>query len=146
MRRMFSLEQIKGIANERIEALVEGGTLDNAKPVYCHPVNIGFKDASHEFMLTMLIFNNSATPFTFASFNTWLTNLVQEITNVRILVSGYIILSGTMYPVSLFYAATAQRQIIVSPAAVSNLYDSFGINEWNEITPTYFNDGVNKIN
>lgn len=38
MRRMFSLEQLKGIADARVQALVEGGTLENAKPIYFHPL------------------------------------------------------------------------------------------------------------
>ena len=38
MRRMFSLEQLKGIADARVKALVEGGTLENAKPIYFHPI------------------------------------------------------------------------------------------------------------
>lgn len=129
-----------------VETLIEGGTLDNAKPIYCHPVNIGYKDDDHEFMVTMLIFNNSETAFTFESFNQWIANLVQEITNVRILTSGYVIISGTTYPASLLFANATARQLIVSPAGVSSILDSFSIAEWEALTPSYFNDGVNKIN
>ena len=38
MRRMFSEKQIE----TQITSLVEGGTLDNAKPIYCHPIYMFF--------------------------------------------------------------------------------------------------------
>ena len=57
MRRMFSLKQLQEIADSEVKSLVEGGTLENAKPVYCHPVEL-YKTATGT--LCCLIFNNSS--------------------------------------------------------------------------------------
>lgn len=59
MKRMWSRNELKQQADARVQALVEGGTLDNAKPIYCHPLEIY---ASGKGVLTALIFNNSSTP------------------------------------------------------------------------------------
>ena len=138
--------KILSIGSTNVSVTANAYSVANAKPVYCHPVNIGYKDSDHEFMITMLIFNNSETAFTFETFNNWLTNLVASITQARILCSGYIILSGVTYPVSYLYATSGSRELIVSPSAVSYILDSFTETAWNAIIPLTFSDGVNKIN
>ena len=65
MRRMFSLKQLQEIADNRVQTLVEGGTLENAKPIYYHPVAIyGVSEQDYAGLsLSLVILNNSATPF-----------------------------------------------------------------------------------
>ena len=146
MRRMYSLNQLEQIANNRVKTLVEGGTLNNAKPIYCHPVNIGYIDESNEFMITMLIFNNDATEFTFETFNAWLSALVNQIAQARIMASGYIKVSGTIYPVSQLYGSDNNRNVICSPNAISGILISYSKAEWEALVPNVFQDAVNKIN
>ena len=121
-------------------------SVENAKPIYCHPITMGYKDASHEFTLTCLIFNNDGTPFTFASFNEWLDALIAQITTARIMCSGYVIVGGETLPVSYLNYTTDNVGIIVSPGSVSSINDNFTPNQWKALVMTSFNDGVNKIN
>ena len=148
MRRMFSLKQLQEIADARVESLVESGNLDNAKPIYCHPISIGVQDVDYACYLTMLIFNNDAEPFNFATFNRWLDNLVTAITNVRIMTSGFLDLGGTMYPTTMLYANASYRNVVVRSGLFTGgaIEKSFDPTTWKALNPIYFNDGVNKIN
>ena len=73
MRRMYSLNQLEEIANARVKALVEGGTLSNAKPIYWHTIYFqrgGSAETSSfgRMFGTLLVLNNSPTPITLTSF------------------------------------------------------------------------------
>ena len=73
MRRMYSLEQLKNIADQRVQALVEGGTLSNAKPIYWHTIYFqrgGTAETSTfgRIFGTMIILNNNPTPLTLTAF------------------------------------------------------------------------------
>ena len=140
MRRMYSENQLDSIIKEQ----VEGGTLSNAKPIYCHPINIGYGS----WFITMLIFNNDPTPFTFQTFTNWLLELKQKVSIVRIMTSGYTIIDNTYYPASYLSAfATDTIGIICEPTLMGNPKSvTYTEAEWNNITPTIFVDGVNKIN
>lgn len=151
MKRMWSRNELKIISKE----VIESGAVDNAKPIYCHPINIGIEDGSVQANMTMLIFNNDSTPFTFETFNQWLSNLADLITNARIMVSGYLLLNSIFYPITMLYGnnnADGERQIVVRGSAFTGgaINKSYTIAQWEALDTDskikYFNDGVNKIN
>ena len=75
MRRMFSENQIKELADERVETLVEGGTLDNAKPIYWHSCTLKrVAEGSLIYFIDFIIINNDETPLTISSFSQWLSD------------------------------------------------------------------------
>lgn len=71
MRRMFSLKQLQEIADARVKSLVEGGTLNNAKPIYKHTITITGSALS----FSMELFLNDNTQITAVS------NLINIIKN-----------------------------------------------------------------
>ena len=75
---------------QNIGTIIGTGELDNAKPIYLHPLRF-YRDAGDiRFAITMMIFNNSPLAFSKQSFKTWLTNLVDTIENSAIIMcSGY---------------------------------------------------------
>lgn len=66
---MWSKNELKAISDARVKSLVEGGTLDNAKPLYFHPITLGnTSDSANTYSLswTMIIIDNNSEPY-----NTW---------------------------------------------------------------------------
>lgn len=127
----------------------ETNILQERKPLYCHPINLSVPiDSGNFFTMTMLIFNNDGNPFTWASFNDWLDSLVESIGSARIMASGSICIGGTVYPANYLYGTASERMPIVYPGVqgFSPLNLSFTIAQWKAITPSQFNDGVNRIN
>ena len=65
---------------------VSGQGVDNAKPIYCHPISLvsaGFT------RLTLFVFNNDETPFTKTTFLNWLDALYTSVgSQTRVLISG----------------------------------------------------------
>lgn len=57
MKRMWSKGQVKNLSKE----VIESGQVDNAKPIYCHPISIDYEgeDVSNPVHLALLIFDNS---------------------------------------------------------------------------------------
>ena len=58
MRRMYSEKQIE----ELIKQVVSSGLIENAKPLYFHPVVI--TDTANDDVISFTILNNDSTPFT----------------------------------------------------------------------------------
>lgn len=147
MRRMFSLKQLEEIANARVKALVEGGTLENAKPIYCHPVNLVKTSGDNRFILTMLIFNNDGTAFTLATWKTWLDNLATSLGgSVTIMCSGYyknsdneITSASYIYKSSNSYGLNGGKY---NELAFQDIYGSWE----NMFEGATLSDNVNKIN
>ena len=143
MRRMFSLKQLQEIADARVEALVEGGTLDNAKPLYFHPITIYNNQTDNQYSLTMIIINNDSNAFT----RTSLKSYIKEKT-------GRFLLNGC-YKTDTYY---------LSPSAISianNVLYVIGVDNTGTMHSTSnaqinfetlvdnandFTDNVNKIN
>ena len=61
MRRMFSEKQVKEMAQAETTSLVESGELENAKPIYYHPINC-YNDALG--VLSFLILDNQEAAYT----------------------------------------------------------------------------------
>ena len=139
MRRMFSLEQLKGIADSRVQALVEGGTLENAKPIYYHGVDL--YDDTLKQSIQLHILNNSSEPInSVAKIKAWAESITGQ---VNIQCSGIV------------YVSDAYQVPFIIIKFDNNTYQyAYGTNSGVKLaTPTDFNDetyrvtdALNKIN
>lgn len=136
-----------------VQQVIEGGTLENAKPIYCHPITLLRSGSSTlgNLRLTCLIFNNNSTPFTLASFKKWLDDLTDAISNARIMVSG-----GLQQNTESKYIISASYLLEYKEEG-NRIYDFGGIKElgafeeiygsWDDIfLDAELIDDVNKIN
>lgn len=150
MKRMWSKKEIKQFADERIETLVEGGTLDNAKPIYCHPcfVNCTFTEGEYtgrKYLFTCLIFNNDDTPFTLETFISYVNDLCVNY-------GAKIMISGAMYDnINSIIATCIEYDAIYAQVVLKGLVSgsaNIGVVGFTTMTAdnTIFVDGVNKIN
>ncbi|MBO7731982.1 MAG: hypothetical protein J6S67_05500 [Methanobrevibacter sp.] len=135
MRKMFSLKQLEEIANARVESLVEGGTLENAQPIYFHPVTLTGTNTR----VSLIILNNSATPFTKTSLKQFMLNL----SDARFLISGYFNKDNVSYVTSYILIDSGEIKLTGLNLA-SNTDTVLTIDIENDFTS--LNDGVNKIN
>ena len=151
MRRMYSENQLEKLADSRVEALVEGGTLDNAKPIYCHPLTIRYDDG--KLILTCLIFNNDATPFTMDTFKQWVDSTANIVSGgiLRVMVSGAFLNTDTnkLVIASYFYKINSTGNY----GLFGQNTDTSGVGYMQSATfgdlfpvSTALYDGVNKIN
>ena len=97
----------------------------------------------------MLIFNNDATPFTLASFKTWLDDLNTRVGVVRIMVSGGALIKATSKVLTLSFLYEDEINyygllgVNTSTGDVEDIYQA----DFNTIfSGATLNDGVNKIN
>ena len=138
MRRMFSLNQLKEISKE----VIESGAVSNAKPIYCHPIEIYKSNVCN---ITCLIFNNTNDKI-----NTY-DKLKQAIHNFGGTVYNRLHASGGFY--------TGEKTLIVSELVefitqdnkfkLVGLYTDGDVEDSGlDITSETFNivDDVNKIN
>ena len=70
---MFSEKQLKEMAQTETTALVEGGTLDNAKPIYWHTIKFqrggtGETSSYSRLLGYMIVLNNSEDALTLSDF------------------------------------------------------------------------------
>ena len=143
MKRMWSKKELNNIADSRVQALVEGGTLDNAKPIYCHPIYWTVTDNSEDIQLTCLIFNNSETPFTvetFIDYVLYLYSLVES--RVSIMASGGKDVAGVVAPLSRITCPNGVNLYFTAKGVTSVGHAKEGLLSG---TST-FEDGFNKIN
>ena len=139
MRRMYSLGQLEEVANARVKALVEGGTLENAKPIYYHGVEL-YNNVTGD-LVECHILSNSPTQFTRTSLQQWLEGITGE---VRVMASGHVKVGNKYKPLIMLFKATnnALRLYYTNEdtgnaySSVTSLTDAF----------TQITDAVNKIN
>lgn len=146
---IYNSEDKTTFANFLTASDIEGGTIDNAKPIYCHPISIVVTnaDASIYARLTCLIFSNSPTEFTAVTFTNWLKELYASNNTARLMLSGAVTKSGSTIIASYMRWTGSLLEII-------GLNSSTGLNEAINATTmdglfssSYgFYDGVNKIN
>lgn len=139
MRRMYSQNQLE----TQIKSVIESGQVDNAKPLYFHPIAIGLTGS---YYLTMIIINNDATAFTRQT----LTALLKADSG-RYLVNGNYFVSGDDgYYLSPAYAQHNQGNLyLVGIDSKGSAHTSSvnAINFENMIANSgTFEDAVNKIN
>ena len=137
MRRMFSLKQLQEIADARVESLVEGGTLDNAKPIYEHIVSLQADSGSYPHTkITLVLFRNNDTPIT-------KTNIAEVLTDInkRLPVDGYLVSESKVYNVS--FISTAQN---ILGLANDDTTISLSLATILADTNVNFNDDIIKLN
>ena len=145
MRRMYSEKQI----DSQIKEVIECGQVDNAKPIYCHPLTITNNDRNAR--LTCLIFNNDPTPFTLSSFVDYIDALFEQVgATVRIMTSGCYALGETFdtIVVASYFAKRTGQYFFSGQKADGTGYGEmvFGSKEYLVAYFSEFSDGVNKIN
>ena len=120
-------------------------SIENAKPIYCHPITCFNQNSPAYFMFTCLIFNNNPEPFTVETLKSFIDSLPD---NASIMASGY--------------CKTTDKEVTsisyIGRAGTSYIFDGGKYNEtayervmfaWNDIIgrdTTRIADGVNKIN
>ena len=139
-------------ADSLISKVIAGGTIENAKPVYCHPITLNHPFSSNKgLQLTCLIFNNSATAFTAESFADYIKNLYESVgETIRILVSGTVQKSSDGNVCIASYMGMQSNQYFIQGY---DIVSNTPISAQSGLTKTQFvdllsdfNDGVNKIN
>ena len=141
MRRMFSLKQLEEIADSRVQALVEGGTLENAKPIYFHGLDL-YK--GYDVSVTAHVLNSSSDPInTLAKFIAWAESIPAD---VNIQCNGNVKINDVNKQCFLLIKSHNDG----SPTWIIRYRDDTGSNqETNVDLNDYFDyvfDGVNKIN
>ena len=145
MRRMFSLEQLKGIADSRVQALVEGGTLENAKPIYYHPIYcvIGIEGVYNKLVFQCAILDNNPTAYTNASLFTKIKSLTHA--GAIININGYYKDVNDVYnDVMVIYEEAGVNTIDYFNPNATNSFNFDTLLE--NATDISVVDGVNKIN
>ena len=119
---------------------IEAGTIDNAKPIYCHPITMF--GSSGEYHLTLLIFNNRSNPYfsvaeLLADVRNW------GLTTARLMCSGACMISSE--PCIASYVTVTEDAANIICNKCSDGYSTQIALETLTMTGN-FNDGVNKIN
>ena len=150
MRRMYSLKQLEEVSKKVSKEVIESGEVDNAKPIYCHPVFLNSNRTFDNVVLqvTMLIFNNDPTPFTKSTWIEWVQALFRTYPTAKILTSGFY----NVYPTSCFRVneetdpnVNTSIDISLAETSTSGIQRHIAFADiLNEAT--IFEDGVNKIN
>ena len=141
MKRMWSDEKIKAESSAVVKELVEGGTLDNAKPIYWHGLEM--YQASNKGVVYAHILNNDNTPITRSS----LTELMKSTKPQSFYLDahGFVDIEGVQYEVIQVYRYldTDDIRFIMKSSGGYILSDPINLSE-------FFNgmndNGINKIN
>lgn len=103
MKRMWSKNELKAISDARVKSLVEGGTLDNAKPIYKHTISVNVTNLDGlTARMCAYIFNNDKTEFTKES----LVAYINDVEN-RILMNGAIFTSTYYLAVAFVFKSAS---------------------------------------
>ena len=133
-----------------VQALIEGGTISNAKPLYFHPISIIKRGDSIVYYLGFIILDNSPTAYTFTTFKTFIDSLYTAYGTTRMLATGYYddvdSVNRHCGAVSILAKTGANELQFLMGNKDDGVRTKMGT--WDEIfdTPTEFTDGVNKIN
>ena len=125
---------------------IEAGTIENAKPIYVHPLDIRGDD----FSICCFVFNNDPEPLTKDSFVDWMDSLFEVVGDaIRVLASGGCNAGGSVYP-AIFVIRRASTDPNLFGINFRTESGNANINFTDSATfkagITVFNDGVNKIN
>ena len=151
MKRMWSRNELLRMNDAQIRTLIESGEIDNAKPIYCHPILVRY--AVEKLMLTCLIFNNDSTPFTLDTFKAWLDDVADNVPDgvARVMVSGsytYGLTEKTAIA-SYLYKIKASSEYgiggIIADGSGEAFVQSTNFNSVIKAESNFY-DGVNKIN
>ena len=125
---------------EIVEDMVEGGELENAKPIYYHGIVIG----GNLMEIQLVILDNNSTAYTKETFKTKLLELLDS--GAIINCNGAVDISGSIYPAYLITKSGGGTYLIAYHTTTS-LQGSVSFTDYyDNIATDYFHDGVNKIN
>lgn len=100
-------KQVEDLADARIEELVEGGTLENAKPIYWHGIDLFSNDNSFQFH----ILNNDNTPIdTIAKVKAWAESIEGQ---VNMTGNGTIVIEGVAHTMTVLVKQSNNHYSIV---------------------------------
>ena len=128
-----------------VKALVEGGTLENAKPIYYHPIYcvIGVEGTYNKLVFQCAILDNNSTAYT----NTTLIQKLKDLMDVGAIinVNGYYKDSNNEYAdvMVLYKSGASYTSDTFKPTATGTFSFSQLLEEATDISVV---DGVNKIN
>lgn len=125
-----------------IKEEVESGTLENAKPIYYHPIGIWSDEDvdENECRIQFLILDNNSTPYTKAT----LIAKLQELMDIGAVINanGYLKYDNVCYPVYVIQKAGGEYKVYYhTTTGRANILLSNITGPHSEIS-----DGVNKIN
>ena len=145
MKRMWTDRQIRSMAGDTAKTLIEAGQTENAKPVYCHPINCNFqREGTTLFAFSCLIFNNDDTPFTEETFFAYCKDLFDENPNAVLLASGFV---TTRAIACVEDGEDATKIQLASHNSGGTTIDFWSFTLANMTEGNHsFTDGVNKIN
>ena len=129
---------------------INGEENPSVKPIYCHPcfVNTEFTEGEYEgrkYLFTCLIFNNDPTPFTLATFMSYVSNLCNNY-GAKIMISGAMYdLVNSIIATCIEYDETYEKVVLKGLVSGSSNVGVVGFTTMNASNTT-FADGVNKIN
>lgn len=124
---------------------ISGGNVDNAKPIYCHPIQLQYNVTEQNGYITCLIFNNDSTPFTFTSWYDYVNNLITNYGAV-IMCSGALgfLIEGFDVIATCIKLSVTNTLAIHGIRTDNHNFSYYTI--YRETVPLLFTDGVNKIN
>lgn len=140
MRRMFSLKQLQEIADSEVKTLVEGGTLNNAKAIYYHPIYVLGKYNNVDCRFSFVILDNNSTPYNATTVITKVKALMDA--GAYIQVNGYIATEANKN-FSVFLMVKSGSDYTILGNTVTEFTNAIMLDS---ITINNLNDGVNKIN
>ena len=144
MRRMYSLNQLKEIADERVEALVEGGTLSNAKPLYWHGLELGNSDYTTKFYFNPHILNNSPNKIdTIDKFIAWAKSITG---NVTVSGNGVYTTEGVSYPMIMLRKTASGWALLYTKSDTGWVYVALANDDALKAVFNTCADETNKIN
>ena len=140
MRRMWSKNQLENQSKRAAAEVIESGLVENAKPIYCHPVYItltGYCD------IMFLLFDNNATAYTRETIKSKVHELL-DIADAKIMCSGNVVSNGEYYCVNFLFKYSGTYVIYANNDSAIILNENF--DSLIDNISTVVADGVNKIN
>ena len=140
------VQKVAEISAEVVEEMIESGELDNAKPIYCHPITL--LDNDQKVRITCLIFNNSSTAFTIDTFLDWIDALYTQVgAQIRIMASGAYTASSNFLIASYLGKVNATTYYLLGVRASDGTSSQLNLtkDEFKDYIKNLY-DGVNKIN
>ena len=129
------------LVNDNIKNIIESGEVDNAKPIYCHPIVL-YNAGDQVWMISCLIFNQKAEAFTKETLITYLKTF-----------TGRLVVTGSYDSASTGFVVVSSVNnrndgIWLLGWTPSDSYISEGIVNFETVitNSSSFNDAVNKIN
>lgn len=121
-----------------VEGIIEGGTISNAKPIYCHPIYA--RDTTNNVRLTFLLFDNQSQAYDWDSAKAKIKQMMDN--GASIVVNGYFEKQSKGWN-AFILLKIATNTYVVYGNDENALQENFDLDD---IVVSSFADGVNKIN